>query len=121
LKSKYKKTLDVTTRRKYLNMAKVVFQFAYENEYIDKNPVISGIIPPKKMKTRKLRKAFDMDDLKRIFDPDTYLKWSNNHPERFYIPLILLYTGCRVEEVASLYCKDVFQNNVKSVKEWHFF
>ena len=111
LKGNYKKTLDVTTRRKYLNMAKVVFQFAYENEYIDKNPVISGIIPPKKMKTRKLRKAFDMDDLKRIFNTDNYLKWSNNHPERFYIPLILLYTGCRVEEVASLYCKDVFDSD----------
>lgn len=92
-------------------MAKVVFQFAYENEYIDKNPVISGIIPPKKTMTRKLRKAFDMDDLERIFNPDTYLKWSNNHPERLYIPLILMYTGCRVEEVASLYCKDVFDSD----------
>lgn len=110
LKGKYKKTLDVTTRRKYLNMAKVVFEFAYENEYIDKNPVISGIIPPKKMKTRKLRKTFDMDDLRRIFNPDTYLKWSKDKPERFYIPLILMYTGCRVEEVASLYCKDVFKH-----------
>ena len=110
LKGKYKKTLDVTTRRKYLNMAKVVFQFAYENEYIDKNPVISGFIPPKKNKTRKLRKAFDMDDLRRIFNPDTYLKWSQGKPERFYIPLILLYTGCRVEEVASLYCEDVFNH-----------
>jgi integrase len=26
------------------------------------------------------------------------------------IPLILMYTGCRVEEVAGLYCKDVFKH-----------
>ena len=110
LKGNYKKTLDVTTRRKYLNMAKVIFQFAYDNEYIEKNPMISGFIPPKKTMTRKLRKAFDMDDLRRIFNPDTYLKWSQHKPERFYIPLILTYTGCRVEEVASLYCKDVFNH-----------
>jgi integrase len=111
LKGKYEKTLDVTTRRKYLNMAKNIFNFAYENEYIDKNPVISGIIPPKKKMTKKLRETFDMDDLRRIFNPDTYLKWSQDKPERFYIPLILLYTGCRVEEVASLYCKDVFEKD----------
>jgi hypothetical protein len=52
----------------------------------------------------------DLDDLNRIFSPDAYLKFSKDKPARFYIPLILLYTSCRVEEGASLYGKDVFNH-----------
>ena len=43
--------------------------------------------------------------MEKIFNPDTYLKWSEKEPSRFWLPLLALYTGCRVEEVASLYCE----------------
>lgn len=108
LEGRHTKTLDPTTRREYLNLTRSLFNFAVENQYIPSNPVISGIIPPKKKKTRDQREAFTMDDLARIFDPEVYLKWAEGKPERFYIPLLLVFTGCRLEEVASLYCADVF-------------
>lgn len=108
LKGKHKDTLDVTTRRDYLNFIKSVFTFAKENEYITKNPVISGLIPDKKKQTRHQRSKFDdPKDLMKIFNPDTYLKWSDKEPSRFWLPLLALYTGCRVEETASLYCEHV--------------
>lgn len=110
LEGKHKRKLDPTTRRDYLNLAKSLFTYAYENQYIQSNPVIGGIIPPKKKQTRSQRDAFTVEDLTRIFDPDIFLKWSEGHPARYYIPLILLYTGCRLEEVASLYRTDVFQH-----------
>lgn len=67
-----------------------------------------------KEKLELIEKLFltrNMDDLRKIFNPDTYLKWSKHKPERFYIPLILLYTGCRIEEEASLYCEDVLDSD----------
>ena len=48
LKGKHDKTLDISTRRDYLNFTRQVFSYAEDNEYIKKNPVPSGIIPPKK-------------------------------------------------------------------------
>lgn len=109
LEGEHKKKLDPTTRREYLNFAKSVFAHAVENQYIDANPVISGIIPQKKKHARRQRDAFSVVDLRNIFDPETYLNWSKGKPERFYVPLLLLYTGCRLEEVASLYCVDLFE------------
>ncbi|RJQ75526.1 MAG: site-specific integrase [Desulfobacteraceae bacterium] len=107
---KHKQRMDPTTRREYLNLAKSLFTYAFENQYIDSNPVISGIIPPKKKQARSQRDAFTMEDLNQIFNPDIYLKWSEGKPERFFIPLLLIFTGCRLEEVASLYREDVFQH-----------
>jgi integrase len=111
LEGKHDKTLDVSTRRDYLNFVKSVFTFAEENEYISKNPVVTGIIPPKKKNTRDKRLTFDdPSDLENIFSPDLFLYWSKDHPSRFWIPLLALYTGCRLEEMASLYCEDVFEH-----------
>jgi hypothetical protein len=47
-------------------------------------------------------------DLARIFNQELFLKWSKDYPSRFWLPLLALYTGCRLEEMASLYCDDVF-------------
>jgi integrase len=109
LQSKHKKTMDVTTRREYMVLTKAFFEYAVENEYLHKNPVISGLVPPKKKNTRSQKEAFSRRDLERILSPDLFLEWSKQSAARFYIPTILMFTGARVEEVASLYCKDVFQ------------
>jgi integrase len=111
LDGKHDKTLDVTTRREYLNFAKSIFTYAEENEYIKKNPVISGIIPPKKKNARGHKLAFDdPEDLAKIFNTDVFLEWSKDIASRFWLPLLALYTGCRLEEIASLYCEDVFEH-----------
>ena len=112
LEGKHNTVLDVSTRRDYLNFVKSVFNYAEENEYIQKNPVVSGIIPPKKKKTKDLKLPFDdPGDLEKIFNPAVFLKWSEDHASRFWLPILALYTGCRLEEMASLYCEDVFEHN----------
>jgi integrase len=110
LEGKHEKTLDVTTRRDYLNLARSIFAHAEENEYIIKNPVISGLIPPKKKNTRGRKLPFDdPSDLDKIFNPDVYLKASNDKPSKFWVPVLALYTGCRREEICQLYTEDVQQ------------
>ena len=64
IKGKHKKNLDVTARRGYLNFVKSIFVFAEEKDYVQKNPVISGIIPPKKKNSKCNRDPVsDPDDL----------------------------------------------------------
>ncbi len=103
-------TLDVTTRREYLNLAKSLFQFALDNEYVAKNPIISGLIPAKKGNQRAQRLPFDQEDLNRIFDPETFGKWTADSPARYWIPKLALFTGSRLEELANLNCADVFKH-----------
>ena len=110
LEGKHQQIMDVSTRREYLNFTKGVFKFALDSQYISKSPVVSGIIPPKKENIREQRLPFDIADLELIFDTETYLPWSKDQPSRFFIPLLALYTGSRLEEMANLHCMDVFQH-----------
>jgi len=109
LKGKHDKTLDSSTQRDYLNLARSIFAFAVEEcEYIEKNPVIKGLIPRKKKNTRVRKLPFDdPGDLEKIFNPKVYLNACKDKPSRFWVPLLALYTGCRLEEMCQLYRDDV--------------
>jgi len=110
LEGKHVKTLDVTTQRDYLNLARSIFAYAEECQYIEKNPVVSGFIPPKKKNTRGRKLPFDdPDDLDKIFNPEVYLKATKDKPSKFWVPILALYTGCRREEICQLYKEDVQQ------------
>ena len=108
IEGKFNKVLDVSTQRNYLTFAKTIFDHAIARECITRNPVVSGIIPPKKKSTRNLRFPFDEPkDLEKIFNPDTYIKACRGRPSRFWVPILALYTGCRLEEMCQLYIEDV--------------
>jgi len=52
----------------------------------------------------ELRAAFDPDDLRMMFvDSDAYGQDQIKAPERFWVPLIALYTGARMEEICQLH------------------
>lgn len=96
LEGKHEQTMDITTRREYMNLARSLFQYALDSEYVGKNPVISGLIPPKKENIREQRLPFDTLYLELIFDAETYLAWSGGQSSRFYFPLLALFTGSRL-------------------------
>lgn len=97
-------TLDITTIRAYLQFADSVFSFGVRNGYIESNPS-DGLKPPKKKRAREQRQAFDEADLQKLFDPEQYSRHSK--PYQFWLPILALYTGCRLEELSQLYCEDV--------------
>ena len=109
------------TRENYLVNMSAIFNFAMENDWISKNP----------FKGRRLRKAFlgaeeevgkahfSSDELNRLFRAPLYVgckddemgfaKIGPNRPRRgrFWVPLLSLFLGCRLNEVAQLYTEDV--------------
>ncbi len=104
---KHTKTLDTKTKREYLNLARSLFDYALQNEYIEKQVMIPGLIPPKKGNTRSLRSAYTAEDLKVIFNPKTFNKWAGDSPARFWVPKLALWTGGRLEELSNLNACDV--------------
>ncbi|MDH3689379.1 MAG: tyrosine-type recombinase/integrase [Gammaproteobacteria bacterium] len=92
---------------KQLRYVKALFSFAVQYDHLSKNPA-DALMLKKSSDPQKQRKAFSANDLRRIFDA-TYYAQREKRPDRFWIPLCLLFTGARLEEIAQLDTKDVRQ------------
>ena len=53
------------------------------------------------------RTSFSNDELKRLFDADIYISKTNERPERFWLPILSLYTGGRTQDLLTLRRKDI--------------
>lgn len=54
-------------------------------------------------------RLFSDEDLQRIFNPATYVPWAKKYPHRWWGPIIGLYTGARINEVAQLKVADIME------------
>lgn len=87
----------------------------------DKGYAISGACPKLRIKeSKKIRKnaardIFSLDDLKNIFlSPEYVSPRAGRYPRTpymFWLPLMGLFTGARIEELAGLRTKDVIEDN----------
>ncbi len=59
----------------------------------------------------KAERLFDEADLQRIFAPHTFIPWAMKAPHRWWVPMIGLYTGARINEVAQLKLADIVQES----------
>jgi integrase len=57
------------------------------------------------------RRAFSGAELSAIFSQESFVPWANRFPHAWWAPLIGLYTGARVGEIAQLKVADVFQEH----------
>lgn len=57
----------------------------------------------------KPERLFNEEDLQRIFARERYVSWARQHPHRWWAPMIGLYTGARINEVAQLKVADILQ------------
>lgn len=60
-------------------------------------------------KVRKAERFFDFEDLQRIFDPEHFAPWASKWPHRWWGPILGLYSGARVNEIAQLKRSDIVQ------------
>ncbi len=82
-----------------------LFGWGCDNGYCPVNP-FAGLKPSDGRRARDQKKRFSEDDLQKIFDPERYNKAVLDH-FKFFVPLIALHTGARVNEIASLRVVDV--------------
>lgn len=113
--------LAAKTIRKNLSIIQTVLAWAKRSRLIGDNPM-EGLIPPKPKRAALIpnRLPFSDSDIKRIFSAplftgaksDARLNDSGEHlvsDHRFWLPVLALYTGARLEELAQADAADVRQ------------
>lgn len=96
-------TLTPKTINKYLVLLSSLFKWCVKNGMMVSN-IAEGLSLPEETAAHEQRKAYDRDDLKRI---KLNLPRDPREPEKFWIPVISMFSGMRLDEVCQLHVEDV--------------
>jgi uncharacterized protein DUF6538 len=90
------------------NLATVIglINWARKNGYVKEN-YFEGLKLPSAKKAQDERKPFTGADLKKIFDPDVYQRETDGNDYRYWVPLLGLFTGARINEICQLHVSDI--------------
>jgi len=102
------KPLSVARINFYIGFAKAVCNFEMKTTgYLKVNP-LEGLNLKDSRRKDELRDVFTPEDLSKLFiESEEYGQNKHRVPENFWIPLLALYTGCRMEELCQLYTDQV--------------
>jgi len=123
-KEKFPKQGERTGWNKFSRLRSFL-EYAIEEDLLQKNYYKKRIFTydniTKDLVPFKIRIDFNTSELNRLFSksswysPKDIQKTLHNNPERFYIPLIALFTGMRLNEIASLSIDDVVFEEVNKI------
>ena len=100
-------TVSPQTVNKHLSFASGLFHYAVDKGYMDDNPA-GNMKVPEKVDPRGKVDPFSPEDLQAIFSSPGF---GVNHPYQFWIPVLGLFTGARLNELCQLYVADVKQED----------
>lgn len=107
--------ISVGTVDKYVSSLKTILQYATMKEYIPKNPFDKISLPKadKRKVNESKRLPFTLKQLQAIFEMRVF-KSSRNY--KFWIPMLALYTGARLNELCQLLVNDIkFDGDILTV------
>jgi integrase len=94
------------TVNKYLDRASSLFRYAVKNGYMSMNPA-EGMQLPLTKRDDEFRGVFTHEDLVKLCHSAEYIEDTHKDPYAFWMPILALHTGCRLEELAQLYLDDL--------------
>lgn len=103
-------TLNVATVNTILEAVGSLLEWFVNEGVLEKNPA-KGLQIKDSRQAIELRDAFTCDELEKIFAHPKFSKGKFKSASYFWIPLIALFTGARLEEIAQLHCTDLYRNH----------
>ena len=103
----------VKTVNKYLQILSSVLRHANRLKWIQGNPA-EGLGLQDNRRPDEVRRAFTSEEITAIFESlqrDKELFYTQGKHERYWLPLLGIYTGARVNELAQLSMTDVFEDD----------
>lgn len=99
------KTVD-----KKISILRTIFRVAVHDEFLPSDPT-AGVLVAMPKTAKKARAGFTPDELTTIFGAALFQRGAITGrkfgPAEFWLPLIGLYTGARIEEIAQLRVKEI--------------
>ncbi len=102
------KTISLTTYNNYIKYLGTVFAYAVSQGHCQSNPFAGQKVRQRK-KASSHRARYSHQELQRIFSSDLYTQSRNGPAWHYWLPLLGLYTGARLNEICQLYLDDVVQ------------
>lgn len=105
LPSPHGETLSLSVVNRQIGLMSSVFKYAIDQHIVTYNP-FKGL--QKKSTTRDdlERDIYDGDEMMRLFSPEHFVL-DPRQPARYWIPLLMLFTGARPGELAQLTVDDI--------------
>lgn len=102
----------VKTVNKYLQILSTVLRHASRLKWITGNPA-EGLGLKDTRREDEIRQAFTLPEINQIFlalQTGKEKFYGSNHHERYWLPLLGMYTGARVNELAQLSIADILED-----------
>jgi len=109
LKMDYEKTLSATTVNIVIDAIASMFAWAIREQLLTANPAV-GLKVRNDTPDIDKKEPFSIEDIKKIFFAGDYTPSTFRNPAYYWVPLIGLYSGMRLEEICQLRCKDVYED-----------
>ena len=103
------KKMAGTTVSKYLTRVGGLFDYARKNGFYNGENPATGMNPPKNRRAFEARAPFDKNDLIKLFHSEDYVEDKHRQSYQFWMPILALFTGARLNELAQLHLSDIRQ------------
>lgn len=100
--------MSITSVNKYLRWAGALFRWATRNGFMRSNPA-EALRIRQPLRDDEYRDPFTTQDLEKLFHGKEYLSDSHIAPYTFWVPIIGLFTGARLNEICQLYLDDIYE------------
>jgi integrase len=112
LKMKGIEPIDSNTLKNNLGRVSSFFKWAKINQLIASNPAesVTWVLPKKVRRKNKIdaRETFTVEEIQRLFHAGEFKKPKS--PYQYWVPVIGLYSGARLEEICSRELNDIKQD-----------
>lgn len=114
-----KDRLSPTTQEKYIRSIGAFLKWMKRNDYseIELDAPLKNV-KFSKTRSNEQRNSFTKIDLSKIFNSEQFIQGGHKQQSHFWVPLIGLYTGARLNEICQLQVKDVYLD--KQSNRWVF-
>jgi integrase len=99
-------TISITTVNNHIRKINSFLNWLVKQGLLSNNPV-AGMKLKQKGSPKAARTSFTQDDLKALFSTPIYLEHKFHYDYQFWLPLLALYSGARLEELCQLYISDI--------------
>ncbi len=108
IKQKHSQVLSVKTINIVVEAISSLFEWCIREKILDFNPAKKLQVKDDRLEI-DLREPFSEEDLLKIFSHPIFSQKKFKNPAYYWVPIIALYTGMRLEEICQLYCADIYQ------------